>query len=205
MKKKFLLFILTSFVSVSAFSQQIDAGVKAGLNFSKLKTNEDLLKSDNSAGYLLGVWGRVGLGNVHIQPEAYFTSKNIAVNPTLDNSGRDLIKGDLKFNNIDIPVLLGTKFPVGPLNARVHAGPLFSFVINSDAKLHENVANTIDVDKLLDGYKNNFKAVVAGAGIDILKFTVDARYEHGLGNFAKSDASKQSMKIWSLSLGYKLF
>lgn len=201
--KKLLLSVLFLFVASSTISaQEFKLGLKAGMNFSKMKTNDDLFDASNNQGYLVGVWGRIGSPNIFLQPEAYFNSKNILLNPDASDAASDLISGKLKFSNIDIPVLLGTKFPIGPLKARLMAGPLFSFVINSEADLEYNVSNTLTADNLLKSYKDNFVAVVGGLGFDISRLSVDLRYEHGVGNFQKEDINKQTLKVWTLGIGF---
>lgn len=183
------------------YAQDLKLGLKAGMNFSKLKTDNSMFHSENNAGYLAGVWGRIGGKSFHIQPEAYFTSKNTTVEIEPKDATGALVKGDLKFSNIDIPVLIGTNFPLGPIKARVQAGPLFSFVIDSDAKLKDNVSATFD-QNMLKNYKDNFAAIVGGVGLDIFKLSVDLRYEHGLGNMSKYEGSKQTLNLWTIGLGY---
>jgi len=205
MKKLILpiLFVLASFSSLSA--QELKLGLKAGMNFSKVKTNDELFNQENNQGYLVGAWGRVGSSSIFLQPEAYFTSKHIGLNPEAEDAATDLVNGDLKFSNIDVPILLGTKFPIGPFKARLMAGPLFSFVIDSEAKMKDNINGTLTSDNLLNSYKDKFSAVVGGVGFDIFKFTVDLRYEYGLGNFQKEEVNKQTLNVWTVGVGFSFF
>ena len=82
-----------------------------------------------------------------------------------------------KFNKIDIPVIVGWK--IGP--ARLGLGPVASFNLSqSDGlkdKLNELVTETTknDFSKATFGYQ-------VGVGLDILKFSLDVRYE---GNLSK--------------------
>lgn len=201
--KKLILSLLFLFVAFSiSVAQELKLGLKAGMNFSKMKTDSELFDADNNQGYLVGVWGRVGVSSIYLQPEAYFTSKNILLNPDAANAPSSLVSGELKFSNIDVPVLIGTKFPIGPLKARLMAGPLFSFVIDSEADLKYNVENTLVKDDVLTSYKDKFAAVVGGVGFDISRFTIDLRYEHGVGNFHKEDTNKQTLKVWTLGVGF---
>ncbi len=201
--KKTILSILGLITAVGiSFGQEVKLGIKAGANFSKLKSEEKWLNSDNNTGYLIGAWGRVGAGMIHFQPEVYFTSKNTTVKGQAPGgAAEDLMTGDLKFSNIDVPLLIGTKFPVGPLKARIQAGPLFSFVVDQNASYSENAEATFK--EALEDYKSNFSAVVGGVGLDIGKITIDARYEYGLGNISKYEgAEKQTLNIWTVSLGF---
>src|SRR5699024_4405968 len=128
-------------------------------------------------------WGRVGIAGFHIQPEAYFTGKNTS----LAEEGEE--GKNLDFKAIDVPVLLGTKFGLGPIGARVQAGPLFTFMTN-DLKAPDSRE-----------FKKSTSAIVGGIGVDISKISADLRYEHGLGNLIKEGPS-QKLNIWTLSLGY---
>src|SRR5690606_26386217 len=202
MKKTILSFLGLIVATGISFGQDLKLGIKAGANFSKLKSEDKWLNSENNTGYLIGAWGRVGAGMIHLQPEVYFTSKSTTVKQSPGEAAGDLMTGDLKFSNIDIPVLIGTKFPVGPIKARVQAGPLFSFVVDQNASYSANASATFKDG--LENYKSNFAAIIGGIGIDISNFTVDARYEYGLGNIRK-EGSKQTLNIWTIGLGYSFF
>src|SRR5690606_23972816 len=194
MKNTIVTLLLAIFSSLSLQAQDVKLGLKAGMNFSKIKFDKDVLESSNNAGYLAGVWLRLGGNSFHIQPEAYFTTKNASVQAPKESAPTELIKGDMKFSNIDVPILLGTKFPVGPLKLKLQAGPLFSFVIDQEASFKDNIVSTYD--DALKSYKDKFAAVVAGTGLDFGNFAVDLRYEYGLGNISKTEtAAKQTLNL----------
>lgn len=186
--KKLILSSLILFASTFCLQAQIlptfKLGVKGGANFTKLRSEGSTFSSDTKAGYLLGLWGRVGIGGFHIQPEAYFTGKNTSIEREGDP------KSSLDFKAIDVPILLGTKFGLGPVGARVQVGPLFTFM-------------TQDVKALDVEFKKNTAAITGGIGVDISKLSADLRYENGLGNLVKSSSNhNQKLNIWTLSIGY---
>lgn len=199
--KKIIITALTliAFSSLS-YAQELKLGVKAGLNFSQLRSDNKWFNADTKAGYQAGLWGRVGIGSFHIQPEAYFTSKSASIHPDIVSQ---LGKGDVKFTNIDIPILLGKKFNLGLVSAKLQAGPLFSFVLHEKNPYAEGVSQAYK-DALTD-YKKQFSSLVFGTGLDVLSFSVDLRYELGLGNISKFDGPKQKLNLWTVSLGYSLF
>ena len=205
MKKTILLTLVAACVcTFSAKAQDFKLGIKAGLNVAELKTDKSIFENNNSVGYLAGIFARFGGNKFHIQPEAYFTSKSAAIHPEAGDAGADLIKGDLKFTNIDVPILLGTKFPVGPVKLKLQAGPLFSFVVDEENSYKDNVNNTINEG--VKNYKDKFSSLVVGTGVDFSKFIIDVRYEYGLGNISKNEsAGKQTLNLWTISLGYSLF
>ncbi|MCA5006643.1 porin family protein [Sphingobacterium bovistauri] len=204
MKKTILLGLLavTAFIS-SANAQDFKLGIKAGFNVAEIKADKEIFNNENSVGYLAGIFTRLGGDKFHIQPEAYFTSKSAKIHPEAEDAGSNLIKGDLKFTNIDVPVLLGTKFPIGPIKLKLQAGPLFSFVVDENNPYKDNVNGALDE---LKEYKDKFSSVVVGTGVDFSKFIIDVRYEYGLGNMSKNEsAGKQTLNLWTISLGYSLF
>ena len=201
--KKPTLLLLSILFALGLSAQDFKLGIKAGANFTSLKSDQKWLDSENNTGYLIGAWGRIGGGSVHLQPEVYFTNKQTSVFVPTGEAAQDLIKGDLKFSNIDVPLLLGTKFPIGPIKARIQAGPLFSFVLDQDASYTESIENSYQ--DALENYKDRFSAIVGGVGFDIGSLALDVRYEYGLGNISEYEGTKQSLKIWSIGIGYSFF
>lgn len=202
--KKTIITLLALIFSLSiTLAQDLKLGIKAGLNVTNLKTDKSLFNSENNVGYVAGVWGRLGGNSFHFQPEAYFTSKNASINIPTDQAATDFVKGDLKFTNIDVPLLIGTKFPLGPIKAKLQAGPLFSFVIDEKKSYGSNIS---DVSKeALTNYKDKFSSLVFGTGVDIAKIAVDLRYEYGLGNISKYEGEKQKLNLWTITVGYSFF
>ena len=205
MKKTILLAIMaTCAFATTSFAQDFKLGIKAGFNVAKLETDASIFKNDNSVGYLAGIWARLGGSKFHIQPEAYFTSKSATVHPEAGNAGSDFVKGDIKFTNIDVPILLGTKFPVGPVKLKLQAGPLFSFVVDENNPYKDNASGFINEG--VKDYKDKFSALVGGTGVDFGNFAIDLRYEYGLGNISRNEtAGKQTLNLWTISVGYSLF
>lgn len=201
--KKTILLLLGVTMALGLSAQDFKLGIKAGANFTSLKSDQKWLDSESNTGYLLGVWGRIGGGSVHLQPEVYFTNKQTSVYINPGAAAEELIKGDLKFSNIDIPILLGTKIPIGPIKARIQAGPLFSIVVDEEASYQDNIGNAYE--EALRNYKDKFSAIVGGVGFDIGNFTLDVRYEYGLGNISEYEGTKQNLKIWTVGLGYSFF
>lgn len=200
--KKTTLLLLAILMTCGLSAQDFKLGIKAGANFTSLKSDQKWLDSENNTGYLIGAWGRIGGGSVHLQPEVYFTNKQTSVFVPADEAAQDLVKGDLKFSNIDVPLLIGTKFPIGPIKARIQAGPLFSFVIDQEASYTRSVEDAYE--DAIKNYKDRFSAIVGGVGLDIGSIALDVRYEYGLGNFSELE-QKQSLKIWTVGIGYSFF
>ncbi|MDH5828186.1 porin family protein [Sphingobacterium sp. SG20118] len=191
-----LLFICGSVATANAqLLPGVEVGLKGALNFTQLKNDGKYFNSDNKAGYQAGLYGRVGVLGFHVQPEIYITGKNTKVVSTTDGGEST----DVKFTSVDIPVLLGKRFGLGPIGARINTGPVFSFVV--DEKQDKNIGAHLQASN----YKKNSTSWAFGAGVDVSSLRVDLRYELGLNNIQKGTTEKTKINMWSIGLGYRLF
>jgi hypothetical protein len=173
MKKLFAIGLIV-LLSFPAFSQ-IRFGIKAGAETTTVPTYKvgngsatiEALK-DASWGYHAGLFMRVKLGPVYLQPEAVFASTSFDYNVKTSTAS------DLKsqtFNRLAIPVLVG--FKLGPI--RLNAGPAASIMIGTPSAL-------INDPNFENMYKGAVWGYQAGLGIDLLKkLTLDVRYAGSLG------------------------
>lgn len=195
--KKTLLFVVTLVVlgSSSVMAQGFAFGLKAGVNYSSIKTADDLIDQNSILGYQVGVFTRLG-GLIHLQPELYLVSKGNEFVSFEDEAGNEVPNGTVEFTSLDLPVLLGTK--LGPL--RIMAGPVISFVVDKNTDFDSAYEDVSD----FDDYKNQAIGIQAGGGLDLGKFTVDLRYEAGLSNVSESDKYNQKLNLFQVSLGFRL-
>ncbi|HCI55638.1 MAG TPA: outer membrane beta-barrel protein [Bacteroidales bacterium] len=167
--KRSLIIVFVFLFSVPVFSQ-IKFGLKAGAttadvpeyNFTDGATTIEALK--NAAwGFHAGLFLRLSLFGVYIQPEAVFASNTYEYNVTTVSLTE--VKKQT-FNKLEIPVLLG--FKLGPI--RINAGPTADILIGSPKALVEDS----NFDEL---YRNATFGFQAGLGFDLLKkLTFDVRY-----------------------------
>jgi hypothetical protein len=201
MKKAAILIILClMFMSSFAQLKNITLGPKIGFNTSKIKTNIPGIKEDIKKGFMAGVFVRIG-NKVYIQPELMFVSKGGILkndDPQQPNEQK------IKLSSIDIPVILGAKLiNLKVVNIRFMIGPVASFIINKDFKMIEIKGEKIDEDNLKDA----MWGLQFGAGIDVLMFALDFRYELGLNDFYKGDnGTDYNFKndMFRISLGWKI-
>jgi hypothetical protein len=118
MKKLILVLIASMFIFTMSNAQLFNYGIKAGIGFSSLKIEDitgidggldgvyDLVTGDAVMGYHVGLQTRINLALLMIQPELYFNAGGGTVEQIVDGDTKLL---DVKFNRIDIPVLLGVK------------------------------------------------------------------------------------------------
>jgi hypothetical protein len=199
MKKTIILTLSICLFTIGMASAQIIPsfafGVKGGLNYSTFPSN-GIFNNSNRAGYLAGVWARVGGLGFNFQPELYVTGKNI--NIKADNTS---VENKAKFTSIDVPLLVGGKIGALGLGGRFYGGPVFSFTVNKD----QSIGNAVS-DATALRYKDANYGFQVGAGVDISSLSIDLRYEGGLNKIAYgNDNSHTRVNLFSLALAYKLF
>jgi len=193
MKKLFTLFALLFFIGATAKAQVFTIGPKLGISNTtlSLKDNVDDYESgDAKYSYHGGVFARIKIAAIYVQPEAYFNSvKGEYTDASNPNDVRTL---EFNQNKIDVPVLIGWK--TGPF--RINAGPVASF----------NLDDEVDANNAVSEYKSAVFAYQAGIGLDISKLTVDLRYEGNLSNQAilGDEEGKVRINQIMLSVGLKL-
>jgi hypothetical protein len=208
MKKLFLVLIASMFVFSVSNAQFFSYGIKGGIGFSSLKIEDitgisdgsdvyDLITGDAVMGYHLGLQTRIKIAMVVLQPELYWNAGGGTVEQVVDGGATELL--DVKFNRIDIPLLVGAKF--GP--ARINLGPVGSFVLSESTDLTELEP---DYELFTSAMTWGFQA---GLGLDISKLSLDFRYEGSLSKLGESLSIAGSEfdldarpSQWIISLGW---
>ena len=182
MKRLFAL-VITVLIALPAFTQ-FNFGIKAGVNSTSLTMNDIVSVTSGTKTYTIedvsgmnygfhgGVFGRISISKLFIQPELLFSTSSTEYKVTdVLNTTVDEVKQ--KFNKIDIPVMVGVKF--GP--ARLNAGPVGTFNITTPKELIDDPDFEAIYGRMSFGYQ-------AGLGLDILKLlTIDVRYEGSLKKY----------------------
>lgn len=188
--KKLLLTLTIVAASYAFASAQVipsfQLGLKGGVNFSKL-SGTSTFNSDNRAGYLGGLWARVGALGFNFQPELYVTGKNVEIS----DNGSEV---RAKFTSIDVPLLFGGKVGAFGLGARFYTGPLVSFKINDSQSFNNALGNATSLK-----FKNQNYAWTFGAGLDIRNISLDLRYEAGLSKQTYG-SSETKINLFNLTL-----
>jgi hypothetical protein len=195
--KKSLYFIAIILICAKLTSAQIipsfEFGAKAGVNMSSFST-KSTFNTDNRAGYLGGVYARIGGLGFNFQPELYVTSKNVDVS---NNSTTTKVK----FTSIDVPLLLGSKIGAFGFGGRFYTGPLFSFAVNNDQSFSNALGNAVTLN-----HKDQNMAWDFGVGVDVKKISVDLRYEAGITKQSyNNNTDKTRINLFNLSVSYRLF
>lgn len=189
--KKITVLVMIVLLALTGKAQGFfDAGLKAGLNSSKISTNVSDYNPQTINNYSFGAFARLNLGRLYIQPEAYYNSKG---GEYIDKVNLSTVNSfDLK--TVDVPALVGIKLiDQKALNLRIMTGPVVSFLTDKSVK------GQLTEDNL----KNSLLGWQYGAGVDFLFLTFDARMESYSKNFYEGLDSKNGTFV--LSLGIKLF
>lgn len=218
MKKVLAALIILSALQANAqFNRKlVFVGVRGGANFSQLQTEgfqiskpgtsvQDFFRnnSSNRTGYVLGAYARIGR-KLFIQPEVLFSSKG-GTFEILKNGSTSPVNIDVKFSQIDIPLLVGLK--LGPL--RLNAGPMASLNVSGGNNLGDavKVYTTQNFNKTIEQATFGYQA---GIGIDIRSFNLDLRYESGFSNISQLNLQNNAqfntkVSLWQLTAGFVLF
>jgi hypothetical protein len=178
MKKILITAILITGIFTTTYSQN-EFGIKAGLSsydlaYGSIASTSDLklnLKEANY-GFHAGVYGRLGLFGVYLQPEIIFNSSKFSYNLN-DLTTADSIEDirTSRYQNIDVPVLV----MITPSIFKLYGGPVGHYFLNNISDLKKNYNIKEEIEKFRFGYQ-------FGAGITLKGLTIDLRYE---GNFSK--------------------
>jgi hypothetical protein len=194
--KKCLLSIAILFVAVISAKAQFSLGAKAGINFSKISTNN--VSESTVAGYQAGLFARFG-SSLYLQPELYLGSSGGKFDFNNNNS-TVTTNGKVTFTSLNLPLLIGKGFGGDNLNFRIMAGPVYSYLLDKNQNFSDNVS---DAYQDFGNYRKSTLGYQVGGGVDIGHITADLRYEGGLTKINESYGQRQN--IWALSVGFKFF
>ena len=201
MKKTFLLIAALLMMGSAAFAGggfDLAIGPKVGYQTAKLSYQKADIKSSFSNHFTAGLFGRVTIGRIYVQPEVlYFKTSNIFdghVTGVGSNNLFNLPTGanvNLTLNqmNLQVPVMIGVNIiDLDIITLRAQAGPTANFVLKSQTLYDKTytldgqqseIANTT-TDQNFDTKAISW-GVQAGLGVDVLKrITLDINYNFGV-------------------------
>ena len=201
MKKTFLLIAALLMMSSAAFAGggfDIAIGPKVGYQTAKLSYQKADIKSSFSNHFTAGLFGRVTIGRLYVQPEVlYFKTSNIFEGHVTGVQSDNLfnlptganVNLTLNQMNLQVPIMVGVNIlDLDLVTLRAQAGPTANFVLKSqtiydktytlDGQQSEIANTTTDQD--FDTKAISW-GIQAGLGVDVLKrITLDINYNFGL-------------------------
>jgi hypothetical protein len=200
--KKFLVLLPLFLAPFLAFSQ---VGIKAGANLGLAQVQDKDIDWDNdgvAVGLHAGLFTRIHLGPLFLQPELYYTFSQAQ----LRNNDIDMQRLNMEFHRLDVPLLLGVHLS---RNLRINAGPFASVNLSTRSEEAEKNFN----DEIQDYYNRTLFGWQAGIGFDIGRFSLDSRYETTVGNLREFDFANSGLNAYLpddqkhrqfvVSLGYR--
>jgi len=185
-KSLFVLFMLMSTLSFSQF----EIGLKAGVSSPELSPESILIPNsiiignggntseisiaDAKYGYHLGLYTRISIANIFIEPSFLFNSASVDYNleEQIFDTGVISTIANETYNNLDIPLMVGIKLGF----FRLQGGPVAHIFLDSASDLTN-----------FSGYRQKFKdatyGVQGGIGVDFWKIRLDLNYETQLSEF----------------------
>jgi len=189
MKNLWKILTIGAFVAMLVLPQTAAAGVKLGIkggaNIANVNGDfaETIADWKSSVGFCAGIFIELNFGRIlTIQPEVLYTMK-----------GADAGTGKLKFDYIEIPILLKIRIPTGSVHPFIFAGPAFGF----------NLKAVLDGIEISDMPKADYGAVLGG-GLQLGRsIHIDARYTMGLQKLVIPDLETIDLKngVLSATLG----
>ena len=174
--KKLSLLVLVIVFSVQSFSQGLDFGIKAGVNFANIT---DATGLTNKTGFVVGVFAGVKLNDkLGVQGDLLYSQQ-----------GAEFDAGEIDLNYVIIPIVI--KYYITE-SLNLQAGPQFGFVVDDNIK---EVVNGISEAESFD------LSAVIGAGFEFpFGIRVSGRYNIGLTDIMKLGDGKNA--VATVAVGY---
>lgn len=199
--KKFITTLCLISALFTAKAQNLELGIKAGLNRDKIDLKElQNLSAKVEANTTVNIGAYLRLSTpigLYLQPEAVFNRRGS--NFKIDIAGLQAFSHTA--NYIDVPVLVGWRFLK---TFRLYAGPNFQFLLKQITDIPDNK------DFKLENLKDRTTGFQVGAGLDILKLRVDLKYDFNTSDMGSAFsyqgiAPTLQNKMVTLQVGLKLY
>jgi hypothetical protein len=201
---------------------QLNFGIKAGYNslltFDNISSvgngsyNLSTVQAEMWNNFQAGLFARIGFGKViYVQPELLYSieKKNYQVTFQDVTAGNVTLDKFANISTVDVPILLGAKLlDLKLLNLRVFAGPKLRFNAGSTFDFQNITGGNFDTSKIVSDVKAANLGLEVGAGIDVLMFALDVRYNL-IGDMYTTkigDINLQNLpsNTFVISLGWKI-
>lgn len=176
MKKLLVLFVMLCVSTIVNAQFDLSCGPKIGYQAAKLTLDKETIKSDFRGNMTLGVFGRVAINKLVLQPELLFSRSSKLVEVYLPNKSENptLI---IKQNNFVLPIHMGYQFlDLDFIKMRATVAPVFYFSVGK-TKVESESFNVKAKGSLTEDVS---VGAALNAGIDIWRFTFDVGYCFGL-------------------------
>ena len=203
MKKTFLLIAALLMMGSAAFAGggfDLAIGPKVGYQTTKLSYDKAQIKSDFANHFTAGLFGRVTVGRIYVQPEVlYFKTSNVFDGHVTGVESDNLfnlptganVNLTLNQMNLQVPIMIGVNIiDLDIITLRAQAGPTANFVLKSQTlydKTYTIGDQQAEIENATTDENFDTKSIAwgiqAGLGVDVLKrITLDFNYGFGLSS-----------------------
>ena len=194
MNSKWILVVMAIMAATAMQAQEINVGLKAGLNLSANSGNG--MNSSLQQGIDAGAFSEIYFGKKWgIQPELYFSQRNTRragdFTTYYVSDGLSSSNEAVKLSYISLPILLTYKISSV---FSVQAGPQINFLVFEDDNLLKNDRRA---------FKKNDLAIAGGLTLTLEKFRIYGRYTVGMSDINDVD-DRYDWKSRQLQLGVAL-
>lgn len=196
-------------MTITAQTEKVKVGVKAGLNLAALTFDESELNSSNKTGFTAGVMIEVPLAkNFSLQPELLYSQQGTKISFSDPDVTNSQFKSTIDLNYLNIPVMLKYYVVKG---LSIQAGPQIGILLKANNKYQDNFLGYENKETLnLKEYSTGIDTSVNfGLGYQFKdKFYTDLRYNVSYSNvFKEGDANhfiNNDMKnrVFQITIGY---
>ena len=178
--KKIVLVVMMA-CCMSQIDAQVRFGIKGGVNFENFnyKNAKEELTIDNSIGWQAGalLQFKIPVVGIGVQPELLYTVKKAEVK----NESNSI-------HYFEVPLNVQWGFDLAIIRPYVMAGPYFGYAVQCNGDVFKS-----HIDKFDWG-------VGLGAGIELWKLQLGARYSWGLQNVSSMKEFEMKNNTFTLSL-----
>ena len=168
--------------SLSAQEKVCRFGLTAGTNFSYMQETE----VSSNVGWRFGVTLPINLpAHFRVQPSVLFDKQGFTYGPDMLHNGGAVGLQAVRTFALNIPVAVQWGPDLGLVRPYVEVAPYVNFNFNSQYKA-EHAEQWQSIESFV---ANPNVGIGAGLGIDIWNFQISARYNWGLHNFLRKEAS----------------
>ena len=196
----FFALVFASMLNQKTFAQEINFGVKSGVNLSNLQTSDELFEFFPRVNTHSGLFLRARIKNFALQSEFLF-SRVSANRKHIDDYANPQSRYTERLKYMSIPVLVKAYF-VDFIN--VYAGPQINILRSAERQFDPVFSFQSPAQNVNGEYFPWDISLAAGAGVDLrMGFSAEIRYNHGLQNiYNVVSGVEQKSRVWQLSLGW---
>lgn len=187
-------------------------GIKAGINFSDITSDDDPGDINVRTGFHAGIFFETPIAErISIRPEVLYSTKGTELNYDSDFFGISIAEGESTFNlnYIDIPLYLVYHVTE---NFNINFGPYVGFLLNASVETDSEILGFIDIDSGESIDRDHFNSTEFGlsGGLAFVfgNVSLGANYVMGLNQAADSNTSEALLgdsrnRVLQVSLGLR--